>query len=167
MSDANDAGAYFDEWDEFAHRRFNRPLPAMTIDEVVRDESESVFITGEPGKDGDADGIVWWLGEPGAQGQSNYSSLLEAKKAGDEIVEAAYASRSEEITREAGLDPAQWRFVDREGVHFDNATDESVVIIRSGSSKWELWQDEDAPVGVYPSAKAAAEAYVATPAPGL
>jgi len=165
MSDTNEAGAYFDEWDEFAPRRLHRPLPAMSLTEAISGERESVYITGEPGKDGD--GIVWWLSEPGIQGQSSFSALLEAKKAGDEIVTAAYAKQSDEIVKDAGLEPTQWRFVDREGVYFHNRTDESTVIIRFGSTQWQLWQDEDAPVGTYPSAKAAAEAYVATPAPGL
>ena len=167
MSAANNTSSHIDEWDEFAPRRFYRPLPAMSLSEAISRETQSVFITGELSKDEDGDRILWWLSEPGVQGQSTFASLLKAKNAGNQIVDAAYAAKSDKIVKDAGLDPAQWIFVDKDDIRFDNTLDKNVAITRNSKTDWQLWQDAAAPLGAYPSPKAAADAYAAIPASGL
>ena len=157
-----------DAWDQHGPLNYFRSLPSSTVVEAVTGECESLMIDGEPPADVDAEKHVWWLSHPAVQGSSMFDTLAEAKAAGDAVIEELETALPMKMAKAASLDTDTWRYaVYSDPPSFMHRTDSDASIEHLGGDQWALWTGGDDPVGIYASPAACADAYLATPAPGI
>jgi len=123
-----------DFWDDCGAFWF-RNLPADTIDAFASGEGvDKIMIDKRFGK--------YWLSDDRHQGAGDYPTLEAAKAAGDEIINELYAKQDEALTRDAGLDPAEWRFRNENDYMWFEALSPSyeagTTINREGRDRWNI-----------------------------
>jgi len=143
-----------DLWDDCGAFWF-RGLPADTIESFVSGEGQDMLKI-------EKDRGSYWLSETGRTGAGDYATLEAAKLAGDEIIDELYAKQDETLTRDAGLDPAEWRFRNENDYVWFEALSPSyeagTTINREGRDRWNIQVgDAELEGQQFKSAKDAAE----------
>ncbi len=154
-----------DLWDRIDNGSYHRTMPPETLSEAKRQETQSIFVTGESTEGGPRWNVE--VGEHYAHKGGPFATLAEAKACGDEVLEEAYRDYPVGIVREVGLDPAEWTFKESDDyLSFENKVDVSVSLVRDRKA-WYVYGgvDDDVP---HKTPLEAATAYAASlvPPPG-
>jgi len=157
-----------DNWDNHSDASYLN-LPARTFAQAMSNETDTLTITRktEGGKE------VFWLLDSNCPGQTQYDSLVEAKRAGAAIFEHAEKKAASDIAVEVGLDPAVWVF-NSPTASFRPVVDPTLASIfrphMQEGGWWEVhhweWANDDT-MGGFETAGDAADAYLSEyPLPG-
>ncbi|NTF18222.1 hypothetical protein G6L37_07365 [Agrobacterium rubi] len=119
-----------DMWDRLDNGAYWLPLAPTSADEYFSGETDNLFITRE--------GTKWWLAHSGEAGQTPYASLVDAKTAGNTIIEASYADMDASIIASLGISTDDWAVVVDNGTIALTSVADSSIEIFGNDGTWSM-----------------------------